>query len=132
MPWVATKGRKSSLLLMGFNPRTWGTPSSNEATTPLLCFCQTWRLFLYIIIFNIQKILKSYVLTAYIALHRNLHMRPHVAYKIYSVSPHVYLNLHFKTLTLPLLSPSRRTPPVSSEFPKYEDTPEEKAHALEI
>jgi hypothetical protein len=63
------------------------TPSRNEATTPLLYFCQTWRLFLYIIIFNIQKILKLYVLTVYIAPHRNPHIR-------YAVSLHTYIQIH--------------------------------------
>jgi hypothetical protein len=45
-----------------------------------------------------QKTLKSYVLTAYIAPHRNPHMRPHVAYAICNASPHAYSNPHFKTL----------------------------------
>jgi hypothetical protein len=98
MLWVATKGSKNPLLLLGFEPKTWDTPSNNETTIPLLCFCQTWNLFLYIIIFNMQKTPKSYVLTAYIAPHRNPHMRPHVAYAICNASPHAYSNPHFKTL----------------------------------
>jgi hypothetical protein len=56
MPLVATKGRKSFLLLMESKDSIPGHGVPHLAMKPLhhfSFFCQTWRLFLYIIIFNI-------------------------------------------------------------------------------
>jgi hypothetical protein len=98
---VSRGGRVSELLVLqdwDLEFTTLNTIQRRSHYTTFSIFVKLEDYFYILSFFNAQKTLKSYVLTAYIDPHRNLHMCRHVAYAICSASPHAYSNPHFKTL----------------------------------